>query len=104
MYDITNSYGKVLDQNVRTSIIHLRKDRLENTLKDIGLQNVSSSYFYVLDTDGVILYHPDNGQIGQLADAPPLTEVVEQLSTGNIRSLMFCTIAIREKKFILPIM
>lgn len=84
MYDITNSYGKVLDQNVRTSIIHLRKDRLENTLKDIGLQNVSSSYFYVLDTDGVILYHPDNGQIGQLADAPPLTEVVEQLSTGNI--------------------
>lgn len=84
MYDITNSYGKVLDQNVKTSIIHLRKDRLENTLKDIGLQNISSSYFYVLGTDGVILYHPDNEQIGKTADAAPLTELVKQVAAGNL--------------------
>ncbi len=84
MYDITNSYGKVLDQNLRTSIIHLRKDRLENTLKDIGLQNIPSSYFYVLSTDGVILYHPDNEQIGTNTDAAPLIQLVEQLETGNI--------------------
>lgn len=84
MYDITNSYGKVLDQNLRNSVIHLRKNRLEKTLKDIGLQNISSSYFYVLGTDGTILYHPDNQLIGQATDAAPLTELVEQLAAGNI--------------------
>ncbi|EOS26890.1 hypothetical protein C806_00482 [Lachnospiraceae bacterium 3-1] len=84
MYDITNSYGKVLDQNLRNSVIHLRKNRLEKTLKDIGLQNISSSYFYVLGTDGTILYHPDNQLIGQATDAAPLTELVEQLAAGNM--------------------
>lgn len=84
MYDITNSYGKVLDQNLRNSVIHLRKNRLEKTLKDIGLQNISSSYFYVLGTDGTILYHPDNQLIGQATDAAPLTELVEQLASGNM--------------------
>lgn len=84
MYDITNSYGKVLDQNLRNSVIHLRKNRLEKTLKDIGLQNISSSYFYVLGTDGTILYHPDNQLIGHATDAAPLTELVEQLAAGNM--------------------
>ena len=84
MYDITNSYGKVLERNVRTSIIHLRKDRLENTLKDIGLQNIPSSYFYVLNTEGIILYHPDEEQIGKAADAAPLTGLVDQLAAGNL--------------------
>lgn len=84
MYDITNSYGKVLERNVRTSIIHLRKDRLENTLKDIGLQNIPSSYFYVLNTEGIILYHPDEAQIGKATDAAPLTGLVDQLAAGNL--------------------
>lgn len=84
MYDLTGSYGKVLDQNVKVSVMHLRKDRLENLLGGVGLQNVSSSYFYVMDSDGLIIYHPDSEKLGKSIDIEPIADIIGMLGSGSI--------------------
>ncbi len=84
MYDLTNSYGKVLDQNVKVSVMHLRSDRLENLLSGVGLQNVGSSYFYVIDSDGTVIYHPDNEKMGKSTGIEPVAQIVASLDAGDV--------------------
>ncbi len=84
MYDLTNSYGKVLSQNVGISVMYLRTDRLENLVGDTGLQNVSTSHFFVTDEKGMILYHPDNTLIGSTVEDSPILELTRQIADGQI--------------------
>ena len=84
MYDLTNSYGKVLSQNVGISVMYLRTDRLENLVGDTGLQNVSTSHFFVTDGKGMILYHPDNTLIGSTVEDSPILELTGQIADGKI--------------------
>ena len=84
MYDLTNSYGKVLSQNVGISVMYLRTDRLENLVGDTGLQNVSTSHFFVTDGKGMILYHPDNTLIGSTVEDSPILELTGQIADGQI--------------------
>jgi len=84
MYDLTNSYGKVLSQNVGISVMYLRTDRLENLVGDTGLQNVSTSHFFVTDEKGMILYHPDNTLIGSTVEDSPILELTGQIADGQI--------------------
>jgi len=83
MLDLTASYGKVLDQNTNISIMYLHADRLETLLDNVGLQNVDSSYFYVLGPEGNILFHPDKNSIGQTADIPAVSSLLEQVREGD---------------------
>lgn len=84
MSDLTDSYGKVLDQNLKVSIIYLHTERLETLLSGAGLKNVDSSYFYVVGADGTILYHPDKDKIGQTSDVNIISGLIEQLEQGTI--------------------
>ena len=84
MYDLTNSYGKVLSQNVGISVMYLRTDRLENLVGDTGLQNVSTSHFFVTDGKGMILYHPDNTLMGSTVEDSPILELTGQIADGKI--------------------
>lgn len=84
MYDLTNSYGKVLSQNVGISVMYLRTDRLENLVGDTGLQNVSTSHFFVTDGKGMILYHPDNTLIGSTVEDSPILGLTGQIADGKI--------------------
>ena len=84
MYDLTNSFGKILNQNVSISVMYLRTDRLENLVGDTGLQNVSSSYFYVTNEKGIILYHPDNTQIGTTVEDAPILELTEKIANEDL--------------------
>lgn len=84
MYDLTNSYGKILNQNVNISVMYLRTDRLENLVGNTGLQNVSTSYFYVTDQKGMLLYHPDNTLIGSTVKDAPILELADKLENGDV--------------------
>lgn len=84
MYDLTNSYGKVLSQNVSISVMYLRTDRLENLVGNTGLQNVSTSHFFVIDDKGMILYHPDNTLIGSTVEDAPILELTDKLANGDM--------------------
>ena len=84
MDDMTSAYGRVLDQNINISVMYLYADRLENLVGGVGLEGMNSSYFYVTDADGTILYHPDQSKIGTTAESSVVQNVVAQLDKGNI--------------------
>lgn len=53
-------------------------------LKDIRMEGISSSYAYLVSTDGTMLYHPTADKIGLPAENAVVKGVVEQLSSGIV--------------------
>lgn len=84
MSDLTTSYGKVLDQNIKISIMYLYVDRLEALLGGAGLQNVDSSYFYMVSPEGNILFHPDKDKIGQPTEVKAVSDLASQVAEGSL--------------------
>lgn len=103
MLDLTASYGKVLDQNTNISIMYLHADRLETLLDNVGLQNVDSSYFYVLGPEGNILFHPDKNSIGQTADIPAVSSLLEQVREGDFPEPDILSYDYKGQGYMLPI-
>ena len=84
MSDMTSAYGRILDQNINISVMYLYVDRLEALLGGVGIEGMDSSYFYVVASDGTILYHPTTEKIGKPAENSIVSDVVEQLAAGKI--------------------
>jgi Methyl-accepting chemotaxis protein len=93
MTDLTNSYGGVLDQNIKISKLYLSTGRLRAVLEGVGLQGMDSSYFYVVSPEGIILYHPTNEKIGKQIEIPEISNLAAQLSSDKmpIREVMHYT-------------
>lgn len=83
MTDLTDSYGRVLDQNIKISKLYLSTGRLRAVLTDIGLKGMDSSYFYVVSPDGIVLYHPSDEKIGKQVEIPEIFELATQLSSDE---------------------
>lgn len=84
MNDMTNSYGRILDQNIKISAMYLHVDRLQNLLGDVGIKGVDSSYFYVVAPNGTILYSPDSEKIGKEAEAKYIQNLSAELEGGTV--------------------
>ena len=83
MTDLTDSYGRVLDQNIKISKLYLSTGRLRAVLTDIGLKGMDTSYFYVVSPDGIVLYHPSDEKIGKQVEIPEIFELATQLSSDE---------------------
>lgn len=66
----------VLFTNIKVSL-------LSDTLADIHVFDSDTSYAYLLDSNGVYIYHPDETKIGTTADNALITDIVEQINSGN---------------------
>lgn len=84
MKDMTSSYGRILDQNINISVMYLYADRLENLLGGVGIEGMDSSYFYVVASDGTMLYHPTTEKIGKPVENDIILDVVDELAAGKI--------------------
>lgn len=84
MKDLTSAYGHILDQYIDISMMYLYADRLEDLLGGVGLEDMDSSYFYVVSADGTMLYHPTADKIGSPVENEIILDVVDQLGAGNI--------------------
>lgn len=56
----------------------------EEVLKDVKMEGIESSYAYLVDADGTMLYHPTADKIGQKVENEVVSSVVQQLQAGNI--------------------
>lgn len=56
----------------------------ENALADISMEGIDSSYVYLVDTDGTMLYHPTAEKIGQPAENAVVLGVVTELAKGQV--------------------
>ena len=56
----------------------------ENALADISMEGIDSSYAYLVDTDGTMLYHPTAEKIGQPVENTVVLGVVAELAKGQV--------------------
>ena len=56
---------------------------LTNLLQDVGLQGIDSSYAYLVDAGGTMLYHPKADKIGKPVENSVVKERVEELKAGK---------------------
>jgi len=55
-----------------------------NILKDIRMEGVESSYAYLVDQNGTMLYHPTAEKIGQPVENQVVTALVQELQSGRV--------------------
>lgn len=56
----------------------------ETALADISMEGIDSSYAYLVDTDGTMLYHPTADKIGQPVENAVVLGVVAELAKGQV--------------------
>lgn len=84
MRDLTDSYGKILNQNLTISAMNMNPTQLAITFGDAGLAGMESSYFYILNSEGNMLYHPNQERIGSAIDVDVIAALITAIDEGNI--------------------
>lgn len=84
MSDVAKSYGKALDVAVYVSEDSLSKENLQKVVGNVSVNEMESSYIYVVDKEGTMLYHPDSAKIGQPVENEVVSGVVAELKAGKI--------------------
>ncbi len=84
MTDLTNSYGKILNQNLTISAMNMNPSQLAKTFDDAGLKGMESSYFYILNAEGNMLYHPNPEKIGKPSDVAEIAALITAINEGNV--------------------
>ncbi len=85
LYDLSSAYGTVLEDEIATLGVEQTLDsaNLSAKLSDVGLQDITSSYVYVVAPDGTMLYHPDSAKIGQSVENEVVKGVTADLQAGK---------------------
>lgn len=85
LYDITVSAGERINLAASESGIEtvLDAESLNRLVGSIGLEGVSSSYAYVVASDGIMLYHPTESKIGEPVENAVVSGVVKEIQAGN---------------------
>ena len=76
------------DMLVENAMSTLNQDQLTydaylSLLKDVKIDNVDSSYVYLVNEDGTMLYHPTEEKVGQPVENVVVTGLVKQLQNGE---------------------
>ena len=75
MNDVVKAYGEMLDMAVQMDESVLDAAHLQKLIGEVSINGVASSYAYLVDGQGTMLYHPTADKIGQ----PVENEVVKTL-------------------------
>ncbi len=80
LLDIAEAYGKELEgQEDKLS----DPGYLANLLNGVGLQGISSSYAYLVDAEGTMLYHPTADKIGQPVENSVVKSLIQDMKAGK---------------------
>ena len=80
MSDLALAYGEQVDAVIRElgSDKAFDMDTLEKMLSGAGMEDVASSYVYVVDSNGTMLYHPSRDKIGSSVENSVVKTYVNQ--------------------------
>lgn len=84
MNDVANAYGEMLDMAVNTDENALDSANLQKLIGQVSINGVTSSYAYVVDAQGTMLYHPTADKIGQSVENEVVKKLVMDIQSGNI--------------------
>lgn len=85
MYSWTSSLGESLYESevVYGNGLLYEYDVMDSFLKDIKIQDIDSSYCYVVNTDGTMLYHPSKDKVGQPVTNSLVKDLCAKMVAGN---------------------
>lgn len=62
----------------------IKASLLSDTISKIKVFNSETSYAYLLDSNGIYIYHPDSEQIGKSAETSLIQNLVQNIDSGSI--------------------
>ena len=84
MRDVCDTCGLNVDAALnRSGNIILNQAYLETLIGDVRINDLDSSYAYVVGSDGTMIYHPDESKVGQPVENPAIKQVVADLEAGK---------------------
>lgn len=86
MYDMAVVYGRNLEEKVAREGKEqaLAAVSLSEMFKDVRIKGAASSYAYITDAQGIMLYHPTAEKIGQSVENEVVKGLVGEISQGRI--------------------
>lgn len=84
MNDVANAYGEMLDVAVQTDENVLNAASLQKLIGQVSINGVASSYAYLVDARGTMLYHPTKDKIGQPVENEVVKKLVAEIGSGRI--------------------
>ena len=81
MEDIALAYGRQVE-NLLGQGGSLDSGALEHILMNANLEGVESSYTYIVDSDGNMLYHPNRDKIGKSVENVVVKSYIQDLKSG----------------------
>lgn len=84
MVDVINTTSKIVENEISNADTEdLDYDEYAKSLSDVKLEGMDSSYVYVVQNDGTMLYHPTKEKVGQPVENAVIKGVVQQLQDGK---------------------
>lgn len=84
MADVVNTTSKIMENEISNSgADDLDYDGYAEDLSGVKLEGMDSSYIYVVQNDGTMLYHPTKEKVGQPVENAVIKGVVNQLQDGK---------------------
>lgn len=84
MLSLTESNAKMLEYEIAGADGEMSAEMLTESLSDIKLSGVSSSYMYLVGRDSTMLYHPTAEKIGQPVENAAVKQILADLSRGVV--------------------
>lgn len=84
MVDVVSTTSKIMENEISNSgADDLDYDGYAKDLSGVKLEGMDSSYIYVVQNDGTMLYHPTKEKVGQPVENAVIKGVVNQLQNGK---------------------
>lgn len=85
MTDLAKAYGAMIEGEMRLDGLDNALDinNLKKSLEGVGVKGISSSYIYIVSSDGTMLYHPSDEKIGKPVENTAVKQTVEKISKGE---------------------
>ncbi len=88
LFDQVKAYGKQLNYEVMSADdpqdVLGNVDLLAAALEEAGMDGLETSYAFVVDADGIMLYHPTADRIGTSTTNEMVIEALDEMNSGTI--------------------
>lgn len=81
MLDLAYSYGVSIEEVAKTTP-EMTYDLYKKVIGEADVEGVKSSYSYLVDKDGTMLYHPTRDKVGQPVENSVVKGLVQELKKG----------------------
>lgn len=86
MYSMEKAYARLLNKAIESGDTAGGYDYYNSVLNGAGIEGLSSSYAYLVQEDGIMLYHPTQDKVGSPVENVVVSGVVADMKNGIIPS------------------